>query len=114
VELGSHGFDHAAEVYAALRKEKPDFTMDEAALENWGRELVAEKHQTEAIDLFKLNLQLHPDADSAYLWLADTYMEAGQKQSAIETDEALLKKNPDNAEAKEKLKKWKDANSTAK
>ena len=113
-ELGAQGFDHSAEVYAALRKEKPDFTMDEAALENWGRELIVEKHLPEAIDLFKLNLQLHPDVDSAYLWLADTYMEAGQKQSAIETDEALLKKNPDNAEAKEKLKKWKDANSTAK
>ena len=52
-ELGRQGFDHAADVYAAMRKEKSDFKLDETAVNSWGYELMADNHFPEAIELLQ-------------------------------------------------------------
>jgi dienelactone hydrolase/predicted negative regulator of RcsB-dependent stress response len=103
-ELGRRGFSHAADVYAAMRKEKSDFKLNETAVNSWGYELTADNHLPEAIDLFKLNVQIYPDSGDAFDSLGEAYMESGQKQLAIESYKKSLEKAPMNENAKEKLK----------
>jgi dienelactone hydrolase/predicted negative regulator of RcsB-dependent stress response len=111
-ELGRQGFDHAAEVYAAMQKEKSDFKLDERAVNSWSYELMADNHLPEAIDLLKLNVQIYPDSSNAYDSLGDAYMKSGQKELAIESYTKSLEKDPTNDNAKEKLKQL-EANAPA-
>jgi hypothetical protein len=59
------GFDHLAEVYAAMKKEKPDFKIGETAMYVWATELKDDGHLAEAIDVLKLELQIYPDNSDA-------------------------------------------------
>jgi len=61
-------------------------------------------HLPEAIELFKLCVQLFPDWWNSYDSLGDAYAKAGQKQLAIENYKKSLELNPANDNGKEKLK----------
>jgi hypothetical protein len=102
-ELGRQGFDHAAAIYAAMVKDEPDFKLDENGLNFWAYTLMGENRLSEATELFKLEVQLFPGS-SAYDSLGEAYMNAGQKQSAIDNYKKSLELNPENDDAKEKLK----------
>ena len=103
-ELGRQGFDHAAAIYAAMLKEQPDFKLDEDAVLRWGSDLMEENHLAEAIEVFKLDVQVFPSSWNGYDSLGEAYMKAGQKQLAIESYKKSLELNPGDDEAKEKLK----------
>jgi tetratricopeptide (TPR) repeat protein len=102
-ELGRKGFDHASEVYSAMKKEDPGFKLDEKALESWGDQLSDDSHPAEAISILALNVLQYPDSSDAYGHLAGTYAKAGQKQQAIDNYRKAIEKNPDNEEAKNRL-----------
>jgi dienelactone hydrolase/predicted negative regulator of RcsB-dependent stress response len=103
-EVGRQGFDHAAAIYAAMLKEQPDFKLDEDAVLRWGSDLMEENHLAEAIDVFKLDVQVFPSSWNGYDSLGEAYMKAGQTQLAIESYKKSLELNPGDDEAKEKLK----------
>ncbi len=103
-ELGRQGFDHAEDVYAAMRKESPDFKLDESAVNYWGYELMTDNHLPEAIDIFQLNVKNYPDSGNAYDSLGEAYMNSGQKQLAIDSYKKSLEKDPSNDNARQKLK----------
>ncbi len=103
-ELGRQGFDHAADVYAAMQKEVPGFKLDEAAVNSWAYDLMGNNHLPEATELFKLNVTLYPESSNAYDSLGEAYLNSGQKQLAIESYKKSLEKNPQNNDAREKLK----------
>ena len=103
-EVGRQGFDHAAAIYAAMLKEQPDFKLDEDAVVRWGSDLMEENHLAEAIEVFKLDVQVFPSSWNAYDSLGEAYMKAGQKQLAIDNYKKSLELNPANDGAKEKLK----------
>ena len=103
-ELGRQGFDHAAQIYAAMHKENPEFKPDEGAINSWASQLISENHLPEATELLKLNVQLYPDSGSAYDSLGEAYMKSEQKELAIESYKKSLEKNPDNTNARDKLK----------
>lgn len=102
-ELGRRGFDHAAEVYDEMRKQYPDFKLDERAMEQWGGRLTEEDHAPEAISLLLFNVTLYPDAGGAYGYLAAAYAKADQKQLAIDNYRKALEKQPDNDYVKKRL-----------
>jgi tetratricopeptide (TPR) repeat protein len=102
-ELGRQGFDHAAEIYAAMKKENPEFKLDESAMNDWGDELMQESHLHEATALIELNIQIHPESSDAYTVLGEIYAKSGEKQLARENYTKALEKNSRNAEAKDKL-----------
>lgn len=60
-----------------------------------------------AIEIFKLNTKFYPKSANCYDSLAEAYMKNGQNDLAIENYERSLELNPDNANAKEMLKKLK-------
>ena len=103
-ELGRQGFDHAADIYAAMQKEAPDFKLDERAVNSWGSDLMADNHLPEAIELFKLNVTLYPESGDVYDSLGDAYDKSGQKQLAADSYKKSLEKNPNNDHARQKLK----------
>jgi tetratricopeptide (TPR) repeat protein len=103
-ELGRQGFDHAADVYAAIQKDDPSFKIDESAFYPWASDLTDDNHIAEATELLKLNVKLHPDSSDAYAWLGGSYNKLGQKQLAIENYRNSLERNPDNEESKKRLK----------
>lgn len=102
-EVGRKGFDHANEVYAAMKKDNPDFKLDEQALEGWGDRLTTSSHTQEAIAILSFNQSLYPDSGDAYAMLGEAYAKAGQKQQAIDNYHKALEKNPENDEVKKHL-----------
>ena len=103
-ELGRQGFDHAPAIYAVMLKDQPDFKLDEDAVIRWAYDLMEQNHLPEAIDLFKLDVQVFPGSWNGYDSLGEAYMKAGQKQLAIDNYKKSLELNPANDDAKEKLK----------
>ncbi|HEY1744060.1 MAG TPA: CocE/NonD family hydrolase [Granulicella sp.] len=102
-ELGQQGFDHAADVYATMKKESPEFKVAEPAMYEWAGELQVDGHLAEAIDVLKLNTGMYPDSSNAYETLGEAYEKAGQKPAAVESYKKALEKDSENRQAKEKL-----------
>jgi dienelactone hydrolase/TolA-binding protein len=103
-ELGRLGFDHASEIYGSMKEEKPDFKLDETAMNDWAYHLMQSGHLPEATALIKLNIQNYPDSSNSYTTLGEIYARSGDKQLARENYNKALKKDPNNSEATEKLK----------
>jgi tetratricopeptide (TPR) repeat protein len=103
-ELGRQGFDHSSEVYAAMRKRSSSFSLDETTLTFWSEDLVSDGHLPEAIDLLKLNVEIHPESSEALDNLGEAYAKSGQKQLAIDSYNKSLEKSPGKDNAKQKLK----------
>lgn len=104
-EVGEKGFDHLAEIYAAMKKEQPDFKIEEGVFGLWASELEGDAHLPEAIGVLKLEVATYPESGGAYASLGEAYQKSGQKELAIESYKKALEKSPDNVDLKEKLKK---------
>jgi dienelactone hydrolase len=104
VEAGRKGFDHLADVYVAMKKEKPEFKIEESAMVEWATELQEGGHLAEAIDLLRLNVEMNPESSSAYETLGEAYEKAGEKPLAVESYTKAVEKDAENGAAKEKLK----------
>jgi tetratricopeptide (TPR) repeat protein len=70
-----------------------------------GQSLLRTGKQQEAIEIFKLNARLSPEAAGAYVSLGQAYALAGQKDLAIQNYEQALKLNPQNENARKALAK---------
>ena len=103
--LGRQGFDHAGDIYAEMRKENPDFKLNEDTMNSWAYGLMDQNHLPEATALLKLNVQMYPESWNVYDSLGEAYMKAGQKELAIEYYKKSLEKNPANTNGKDMLNK---------
>ena len=98
--------DEAIAGYRKIKQEMPDnVTVQEARLNTLGYLLVRQNKMAEAIALLKLNTELYPNAWNTYDSLGDVYMRTGEKELAITNFKKSLELNPENANAKEMLKK---------
>ena len=94
----------AIEGYRALWKKTPkDPNIAEPRLNSIGYYLLEEKKPAEAIALFKLNVEFHPDSWNAYDSLAEGYVKNGEKALAIKSYEKSLAINPKNVNGAKKL-----------
>jgi predicted alpha/beta superfamily hydrolase len=59
----------------------------------------------EALEIFILNVELHPNSPNVYDSLGEAYMNNGDTKNAIKNYKKSLELNPDNDNAKEMLKK---------
>jgi len=103
-ELNKRGFSHAGDVYAEAKKQDPEMKIDNDALNSWGYALMEQNHLPEAIEIFKLNVSLHPDSSHIHVSLGEAYEKSGEKDLAISNYKEALKINPDDKEATERLK----------
>jgi tetratricopeptide (TPR) repeat protein len=83
---------------------KYDFDADE--LIGLGYGLLAAKRLADAIEIFKLSVEVAPDYFNTYDSLAEAYMDHGDKELAISNYKKSLELNPDNTNATERLKQF--------
>jgi tetratricopeptide (TPR) repeat protein len=70
------------------------------------RELLGAKRIADAIEIFKLGVEVAPDYFNTYDSLAEAYMDHGDKELAISNYKKSLELDPDNTNATEKLKQF--------
>lgn len=79
--------------------------IGESDLNGFGYRLLRQKQLDEAIEVFKLNVELYPQAANVYDSLGEAYMARGDKERAIENYQKALAIDPTMESAKQALKK---------
>lgn len=93
----------AAPAVAEYRKLKaensPAFDFSEAELNKLGYQLVGLKRRKDAIEIFKLNVEMFPNAANPYDTLGEAYLEDGEKELALANYKKAAELDPKNANA---------------
>jgi tetratricopeptide (TPR) repeat protein len=87
-----------------LRKTSSDIYFDEASFNGVGYYLMNSGKIHEAIEVFKLNVELFPESFNVYDSLGEAYMKSGDNKNAIKNYQKSLELNPENNNAKKMLK----------
>jgi CubicO group peptidase (beta-lactamase class C family) len=95
----------AIKQYELLKNEhSEEYNFSESELNMLGYYLLENKKKTEdAIEIFKLNLDVYPKYANGYDSLAEAYMKSGKKDLAIKNYAKSLELDPNNTSAVEKL-----------
>ena len=99
------GVEPAVRQYRELKRtqaDKHDFSED--LLNDLGYALLENRKLKEAIEIFKLNVEVFPQSANVYDSLAESYMVNGDKELAIKNYEKTLELSPQNPLAVERLK----------
>jgi tetratricopeptide (TPR) repeat protein len=104
--LDSGGVVRAVAEYRDLKRTKPDeYQFDEQELNTVGYAMLAQGRAADAIEIFKLNVEMFPDGFNTYDSLAEAYAAHGDKELAIANYKKSLELNPKNTNAADQLKK---------
>lgn len=95
-EVAKAGFEHLPEVYAATKKNNPDFKLSPDDLTSWAWGLMYKGHFAEGLAVAKLAGDENPSSNWVITTLAAAYLRSGDRQHAISTYEQLLQKDPGN------------------
>ena len=98
VEQGIEKFRKAFD--AARAKDAKSPLVQEEFVNGLGYYLAGQKKMKEAIEVFKLNVEAYPKSGNTYDSLAETYMNTGDKQRAIEFYRMALEVEPNYGNAK--------------
>jgi tetratricopeptide (TPR) repeat protein len=108
--LRASGAGRALELYRAGRQARPsDPAIDEETMNRIGYVLLRGKKVKDAIEVFKQNVEDHPDSWNVHDSLGEAYAADGQTALAIEAYERSLQLNPANTAGAEALKKLRGA-----
>jgi CubicO group peptidase (beta-lactamase class C family) len=103
--LINHGVEAAITQYRELKSAKPDtYNFDEGALNQLGYMLLEKDRKSDAIAIFKLNVEEYPKSGNACDSLAEAYAKDGQKQQAIVYYRKSFELDPKNQNAADKKK----------
>ncbi len=97
------GIESAIEQYRRMKKEGADFS--ESALNTLGYQLLGIKKIKAAIEVFKLNVEAHPESFNVYDSLGEGYMLNGDDSLAVESYKKSLELNPQNVNARQMMEK---------
>ncbi|HXT26010.1 MAG TPA: serine hydrolase [Candidatus Eisenbacteria bacterium] len=100
------GIEATMQVFASSLK---DGTIPEGSVNSVGYHLLWQKKTAEAIRVFQLNAELHPESANAFDSLAEAYRESGNKVQAIGNYEKSLALDPQNRNAVTQLKKLRES-----
>jgi tetratricopeptide (TPR) repeat protein len=95
IEAGLARFDELAAEYGD--------SFNQNTLNGLGYQLLSLRRVSEAIEIFKLNVERYPQAFNTYDSLGEAYMVNGNVDLAIRNYEKSLELNPNNRNASEKL-----------
>ncbi|MDX6696289.1 MAG: hypothetical protein QOF02_3892 [Blastocatellia bacterium] len=102
--LDEQGADSAIKLYYDLKKNKPDtYDFSERELNVLGYALLGSNETQKAIEIFKLNVAVYPQAFNAYDSLGEAYLAAGQRELAVRNYRKSLELNPQNTNATDAL-----------
>ena len=98
------GSESAASIYDQVKSEGLDeYNTSEAELTELGYDLLKIKMVKAAIDVFKINIELHSDSADAYDSLGEGYFVDGDHQTAIHYYEKALEVDPAYSHARKML-----------
>ena len=95
----------SAKILFESKKDSNKYYLSEAEMNNVGYALLKMERVVDAIEAFKLNVQLHPGSWNVYGSLAEAYMLNGNKMEAIWNYGKSLQLNPNNKNAIDHLRK---------
>lgn len=91
--------------YRALKATKPNaYDFSEEQLGGVGYRLLEARRVAEAVEIFKLNVELFPDAANAHAALGEAHLAHGDKAQALVSYRKVLELVPNNGHATEMLK----------
>ena len=94
------GVESAVKQYHDLKTSRADqYDFQESELNTLGYQLLHSGRVTAAIAIFKLNIEMFPEAFNPYDSLGEAYMVAGDKELAIKNYAKSLELNPKNTNA---------------
>ncbi|WP_338865832.1 serine hydrolase [Myxococcus stipitatus] len=95
----------AISTYRALKAGKPEeYKFTPGELNSFGYQLMAKKRLEDAIEIFKLNVEMFPKDGNVHDSLGEAYLARGDKALAIESYRRSLEFDPGNANAVRVLK----------
>lgn len=84
--------------YRELKSSKPDaYDFSEDQLNSLGYRLLATGKTKDAIEIFKLNVEMFPQASNPYDSLGEAYLADGNKELALKNYKRSVELNPENA-----------------
>ena len=109
--IRTHDFDYAIKEFYRIKKEESNkYLINNAEICGLGYHLLAKNKIDEAIEIFEINLKLHPNSAYDNLGLTDAYIEKGDKDKALnyvnKTIDLISDDPYEDDETKKKLKKW--------
>ena len=106
--IKKNGFGSLTTSLAEIRQQhqaNSKLYFDEASFNGIGYNMLNSGKVPEAIEVFKLNVELFPGSSNVYDSLGEAYMKSGDKEKAVINYEKSLELNPENNNAREMLKK---------
>jgi len=103
--LRTIGFNKAIDFTEKTKKENPQFNPQEVELNDWAYRMMANNQQTEALEIFKLNVHLFPKSWNAYDSYGEVLLNSGNKNMAMEMYKKSIQLNPSNENGKQMLLK---------
>lgn len=92
--------------YRELRRQKPDeYDFREPELNTLGYSLLQRGRAADAIEVFKLNVELFPQSANTYDSLGEAYAIAGNKELALVNYRKSLELNPANTNARDAIQR---------
>jgi predicted alpha/beta superfamily hydrolase len=79
------------------------YDIPENLLNQVGYQLMSRKTYDRAVNIFRLNIQLHPDSPNTYDSLAEAYLTTGDKVNARKYYELAIQKNPGKTDAEKRV-----------
>ena len=89
-------------------KQSDEYYLEENEINNFGYYLLEKERIDDAIEVFKLNVELFPDAFNPYDSLGEAYMIKGENNLAIKNYEKSVELNPENTNGINMLKKLRE------
>ena len=105
------GVENAIAFYKENKNNSTDkYFWGEDQLNTLGYQLMNNNRLDDALEIFKLNVEIFPQGFNTYDSLGEAYMRAGKKELAIKNYEKSLQINPKNENAVEMLKQLQNSN----
>lgn len=104
-ELVAEGktIDEIVQIVKQGNDKNPEYDLRENWMNNFGYQLVREGKREDALKIFKLNTELHPNAFNTFDSYGECILALGDKENAIIAYKKSLELNPENANAKKVL-----------
>ncbi|MBC8179901.1 C69 family dipeptidase [candidate division KSB1 bacterium] len=105
-EIENSSLKQAIEKYQELRINFSDaYVFSERGLNSLGYKLLGKDKIDEAIGVFKINVNEHPESFNVYDSIGEAFMKKGDNELAIQNYQKSLELNPKNENAQKMLKK---------
>ena len=86
-------------------KDDDNYDLNENEMNEIGYQLMGSDKVEEALQVFKLNIELYPESSNAYDSYAEAFMKLGKNEEAIENYKKSVEMNPGNQNGIDMLKK---------